>query len=275
MPICLNKNYLDLFPPTPVSFNIPCPYTHLLPPNTPVSPNLPPTHPHPCVSQVEAAELPTYTSCRLGRLAQRLFFPLPPEVARLFDYLSPAPAGVRQVLSYVPPRLEVFYRWYLYLWHVLLWGPLVCGTRTALLLTHLGPQPHPTRHMFYPPSTSLHPDPYINRHVKQGSETSPGCPLLEMLLPHLTEVFDDVQMTHTADTAGEGRGAGRGLRVQGLVTLLTADADAEPYVTAPGAPAEGGPGHASAWARRAVVVSWAGASRALPGNRSAGRIQAH
>jgi hypothetical protein len=40
---------------------------------------------------VEASELPTYTSCRLGRLAQRLYFPLPPEISRLFDYLSPVP----------------------------------------------------------------------------------------------------------------------------------------------------------------------------------------
>jgi len=50
---------------------------------------------------VEASELPTYTSCRLGRLAQRLYFPLPPEISRLFDYLSPVPLRTPKEVPHV------------------------------------------------------------------------------------------------------------------------------------------------------------------------------
>ena len=112
------------------------------------------------------------------------------------------------------------------------------------------------------------------------------CPLLEMLLPYLAEIFDDVLVCNGGSgaekTPGQGRGGGaeaaKGAwaRVQGLVTLGTADA--EPFDLSPPTPldaattagsttaagvgggsGDGGHGHASVWAQRAVVVTWAGA----------------
>ena len=104
------------------------------------------------------------------------------------------------------------------------------------------------------------------------------CPLMEMLLPYLTEIFDDVLVCAGSgheSTPGQGRGAeaakGAWARVQGLVTLGTADA--EPFDLSPPTPLDaaitaggttagvgtGGHGHASVWAKRAVVVTWAGA----------------
>lgn len=110
------------------------------------------------------------------------------------------------------------------------------------------------------------------------------CPLLEMLLPYLAEIFDDVLVCAGSgheNTPGQGRGGaeaaqGAWARVQGLVTLGTADA--EPFDLSPPTPLDaattagvgttaagataggnGGHGHASVWAKRAVVVTWAGA----------------
>ena len=92
-----------------------------------------------------------------------------------------------------------------------------------------------------------------------------------MLLPYLAEVFDDVLVcagSGDENTPGQGRGGaeaakGAWARVQGLVTLGTADA--EPVDLSPPTPldaattAGAGHGHASVWAKRAVVVTWAGA----------------